>query len=65
MTLLVDYAKYGHEHTKAVEYALGNLREYRGDLQIIRSNPELLWEEVVGSVKRYYRLNHLKVVDVP
>ena len=65
MTALPDYSDVASEHTRIVEFALNNLRDYKNNPGVLRSNPELLWEEIMGSVKRYYRITTSEIVDVP
>ena len=65
MSSLSEYEKFAEEYKLVTEFAFNNLRDYRQDPDILRSVPSLLWEEVTGSVKRFYRINQSRVIDIP
>ncbi len=65
MTSGIDYSNLATEHTRVVEFVLNCLRDYKNKPDILRSDPELLLEEVVASIKRYYRITAFEIVDVP
>lgn len=65
MASLSDYREHSHEHAQVVKFALDNLGDYKSSYRVLKTNTELLWEEIVGSVKRYYRINTFQIEDVP
>ena len=64
MSRLPDSSKVVLEHDQAVEFALSSLKDYDPNLNALRADSELLWEEVVGSVKRFYRIRYAQNVDI-